>query len=63
MYIEINLFLVGINLFQVALHEIGHSLGLKHSNKTKSVMWPGYRGYKPKLGLHLDDIQGIQVCK
>ena len=48
----------GINIFWVALHEIGHSLGLGHSEASKSVMGPFYN---PSLtGLQADDIAGIQ---
>ena len=50
----------GCNLLWVAVHEIGHSLGLKHSNVRGTIMWPTYSGYNPNMRLHSDDIRGIQ---
>lgn len=52
---------IGVNLYQVAVHEIGHSLGLKHSKVKESVMWPKHDGYVANFSLHADDIKAIQV--
>lgn len=50
---------VGSNLMQIATHELGHSLGLRHSNVKNSVMYPEYY-YRQNFALHADDIAGIQ---
>ncbi|XP_034270871.1 stromelysin-1-like [Pantherophis guttatus] len=53
--------LKGSNLFLVAAHEFGHSLGLQHSNDLGALMFPIYEPMDPKaLRLHRDDIAGIQ---
>ncbi|XP_077513103.1 interstitial collagenase-like [Amblyomma americanum] len=51
----------GVNLFQMAAHEFGHSLGLSHSDVPRSVMWPFYMGFVPGFHVHRDDIKGIQA--
>jgi acylphosphatase/peptidoglycan hydrolase-like protein with peptidoglycan-binding domain len=48
----------GIDLPTVALHELGHGLGLDHSADTSAVMYAFYGG--PRRELTADDIQGIQ---
>lgn len=51
----------GRNLLWVATHELGHSLGLEHSNVREAVMYPWYSKYKPGFKLHDDDVLGIQT--
>uniref|UniRef100_A0A0N4ZAI2 ZnMc domain-containing protein n=1 Tax=Parastrongyloides trichosuri TaxID=131310 RepID=A0A0N4ZAI2_PARTI len=50
----------GISLFSTAVHEIGHSLGLKHSYKQDSLMRPFYHLNPVRYAkLGRDDIEGI----
>ncbi|XP_070571968.1 matrix metalloproteinase-19-like [Ptychodera flava] len=51
----------GRNLYSVAAHEFGHSLGLGHSETKGSLMYPVYQKYKPDYKLSQDDILGIQA--
>ncbi|CAH1772996.1 unnamed protein product, partial [Owenia fusiformis] len=50
----------GTNLFIVAVHELGHSLGLDHTNVLGATMYPFYQGFVEDFSLHQDDINGIQ---
>ncbi|XP_077200280.1 stromelysin-1-like [Paroedura picta] len=51
----------GINLFNVAVHEIGHILGLSHSNYSYGVMNAEYDSSNASFRLHPDDIAAVQV--
>ncbi len=48
----------GIRLYNVALHEIGHLLGLAHSQDTNAIMYAYYG--EDRNDLRADDIAGIQ---
>uniref|UniRef100_A0A673K4D7 Matrix metallopeptidase 20a (enamelysin) n=1 Tax=Sinocyclocheilus rhinocerous TaxID=307959 RepID=A0A673K4D7_9TELE len=52
----------GYNLFTVAAHELGHSLGLSHSRDPTALMHPKYKFLSAATyNLPRDDILGIQA--
>ena len=53
-----NILSLGVDFASIVLHELGHALGLGHSNDPFAVMYAIYMGRRRKL--NSDDIAGIR---
>lgn len=55
-----NLVLTAANFLSIALHELGHAIGLDHSGNTTAVMYPTVAPFIPPTKLTLDDEEGAK---
>ena len=60
----VNDILLGVAFYEVATHEVGHTLGLDHSEVPSAVMNSDHPSFgNPYFDLDPDDIAGIQARK
>ena len=48
-------------LYNVALHELGHSLGLGHSDDSNAAMFSGLHLDGKEISIGQDDVNGIRA--
>ncbi|KAH9499345.1 hypothetical protein Btru_003829, partial [Bulinus truncatus] len=48
------------DLMMIAMHEVGHALGLPHSKSRKDIMFPLYLDYNPDPQLNIGDVKELQ---
>ena len=51
----------GVQLLLIATHELGHALGLGHSNDPNALMAPSHKEWKGPVKPNKDDIKAIQA--
>merc|ERR1712088_1226949 len=51
----------GVQLLLIATHELGHALGLGHSNDPNALMPPSHKEWKGPVKPNKDDIKAIQA--